>query len=65
MHRAKLRMRRRAVIALDEVLDDQLPIGRGGIGLRIRDFRVGEAMEIEIGCKIRERRVEIHRCFVG
>src|SRR5258707_1747687 len=54
MHRTKLRMRGGAVIALDEALDDQLPIGRGWIGLRMRDLPVGETVEIEIGCKIRE-----------
>ena len=31
----------------------------------IGDFRVGKTVEIQIGRKIRERRIEIHRRLIG
>src|SRR5579863_6265290 len=65
MHGTELRVRRGAVVTLDEVLHDQLPIGRGGIGLRIRDLRPGETVEIEVGREIAEGRVEIRRRLIG
>ena len=58
-------MRRRTVIALDEILDNQLPIRRRGVGLCVGDFRVGEAMEVEVGRKVSERGVEVDRLLVG
>jgi hypothetical protein len=53
------------VIALDEILHHELPVGIGGIGLGMGDFRIGDAVKIEVRPKISESGVEIDRRILG
>ncbi len=65
VHGDEFRMGGGAVVALDEVLHHEFPIGIRRVGADVRDLGIGEAMEIEIGREIPESRIEIDRRFVG